>query len=686
MIENNRYVLKRPSDAPVSPRFTIDYEKELNPAQYAAVTALDGPVLVIAGAGSGKTRTLVYRVARFIESGLPPQNLLLLTFTRKAAQEMLSRAGLLLGTVCDRVAGGTFHSFSNTILRRHGTAIGLEPAFTILDRPDGEDVIQLLRNARGLGEREKRFPRKNTLSDMFSASVNKATGLDEVVLTEYPHFAGHLDEILELEKAYTDYKRQRSLLDYDDLLLKLQELLETQREIREQLSETYRAIMVDEYQDTNKIQARVVRLLCANHENVMVVGDDAQSIYSFRGAHFKNIMDFPKEFPRARLFKLEENYRSTQPILNLTNEIINQAREKYPKHLFTHQKEGRPPTLVQAENENWQSRFVCQKVLELREEGVPLEEIAVLFRSSHHSFDLEIELIKHGLPFVKRGGFKFIETTHVKDVLAHLRVLHNPRDAVSWNRLLLLIDGVGPKKSQSIISAISAAMAKETDMSAAGLYSASRSRVSQHAGWLKALKAQAEQKAGGSSLKEVTRLFEDLLGAPGVPSEQLNRIYSYYTPLLSQRFDDYPKRIKDLEHLYAITERYLKLDEFLSDITLEPPSEAVSEIEPTGREDEKLILSTIHSAKGLEWHTVFIIWALDGKLPSIYSFDDDEQLEEERRLMYVAATRAKKGLYITYPVNVYDKVLGTVLSRPTRFLDGIPRALYDTWSLVEEDV
>ncbi|MBI3811081.1 MAG: ATP-dependent helicase [Nitrospirae bacterium] len=662
-MENNRYVLKRPSNAPVSPRFTIDYEKELNPAQYAAVTALDGPVLVIAGAGSGKTRTLVYRVARFIESGLPPQNLLLLTFTRKAAQEMLSRAGLLLGTVCDRVAGGTFHSFSNTILRRHGTAIGLEPAFTILDRPDGEDVIQLLRNARGLGEREKRFPRKNTLSDMFSASVNKATGLDEVVMTEYPHFADHLDDILKLEKSYTDYKRRRSLLDYDDLLLKLQELLETRREIREQLSEIYRAIMVDEYQDTNKIQARVVRLLCASHENVMVVGDDAQSIYSFRGAHFKNIMDFPKEFPKARLFKLEENYRSTQPILNLTNEIINQAREKYPKHLFTHQKEGCPPALVQAENENWQSRFVCQKVLELREEGVPLDEIAVLFRSSHNSFDLEIELIKHGLPFVKRGGFKFIETIHVKDVLAHLRVLQNPRDAVSWNRLLLLIDGVGPKKSQSIIAAIS----KETDC-------------------FKALKVQAEQKTGGSALKEVLRLFKDLLSTPGVPSEQLNRIYAYYTPLLSQRFDDYPKRIKDLEHLYAITERYLKLDEFLSDITLEPPSEAVSEIEPASREDEKLILSTIHSAKGLEWHTVFIIWALDGKLPSIYSFDDEDQLEEERRLMYVAATRAKKGLYITYPVNVYDKALGTVLSRPTRFLDGISRSLFDTWSLVEEDL
>jgi len=664
VIEDHSYVLKRLSTTQASPRFTIDYEKELNPAQYAAVSALEGPVLVIAGAGSGKTRTLVYRVARLIESGLPPQNLLLLTFTRKAAQEMLNRAGLLLGTACDRVAGGTFHSFSNTILRRYGTAIGLDPAFTILDRSDSEDAIHLLRNARGLGDREKRFPRKNTLADIFSASVNKAIALEEIVLTSYPHFSEHLGPILRLEKAYAEYKGQRALLDYDDLLLKLRELLETRRDIREQLSETYRTIMVDEYQDTNKIQARVVRLLCARHENIMVVGDDAQSIYSFRGAHFKNIMDFPTEFPKARIFKLEENYRSTQPILNLTNEIINQACEKYSKHLFTHQKEGRQPVLVRAETENWQSRFVCQRISELRDEGVPLGEIAVLFRSSHHSFDLEIELAKHGLSFVKRGGFKFIETTHVKDVLAHLRVIQNPRDAVSWNRLLLLIEGVGLKKSQMIITA----MAKETD-------------------WLKALKAQSLQGSGGAVLKEVARLFEDLRGTVSVPSEQLNRVYDYYMPLLSQRFDDHPKRIKDLEHLYAITERYLRLDEFLSDITLEPPAESLSESDLTakhnGPENEKLILSTIHSAKGLEWHAVFIIWALDGKFPSMYSFDNTEELEEERRLMYVAATRAKKELYITYPINVYEKVLGTVLSRPSRFLTEIPRALFDAWSLLE---
>ncbi len=650
----NRYILKRPSAGTSRPRFKIDYEKELNAAQYATVTASEGPVLVIAGAGSGKTRTLVYRVARFIETGMPPQNLLLLTFTRKAAQEMLNRVGVLLGTQCDGVMGGTFHSFANTVLRRYGASIGLDPSFTILDRTDGEDILQLLRGEGGYGEGEKRFPRKGTLGDLFSASVNKSLSVEEIVLLDYPHLSQHLPDMIRLQSAYTAYKRQRFLLDYDDLLIRLDELLESRAETRRELSLSCRAIFVDEYQDTNKIQAQVIRRLCSEHENVTVVGDDSQSIYSFRGAHFRNIMDFPKEFPNARTFMLEENYRSTQPILNLTNAIITQAREKYPKRLFTQRKGGGRPILLQAETENWQSRFVCQRINELREEGVPLEEIAVLFRSSHHSFDLEIELVKHDLPFIKRGGFKFIETTHVKDVLAHLRILQNPRDAVSWNRLLLLVDGVGPRKSQILITA----MAKETE-------------------WLKVLRNQAGQGRDAVALKDLVGLLDDLRAPNQSPSELISRISHYYSPLLEQRFDDYPKRLKDLEHLYAITERYRSLDEFLSDITLDPPGETVAEVEPVRDDRERLILSTVHSAKGLEWQTVFIIWALDGRFPSAYSFKRDEELEEERRLLYVAATRAKNNLYITYPVNIYDRALGSVLTRPTRFLEGLPNSLYE---------
>lgn len=655
------YTLKQ-SGHPLPPEFTIRYEEELNPAQLEVVMTLDGPLLVIAGAGSGKTRTLVYRVARLMESGITPQNILLLTFTRKAAQEMLKRVGLLLKMNCDRVAGGTFHSIANSILRKHGKAIGIDPAFTILDRSDGEDIIQLIRSSHGYNEKEKRFPHKNTLAEIFSQSSNKMTDLDDVIVEDYAHFAHHLDDIRQVEKLYTHYKRQRMLLDYDDLMLKLLELLETQADLRRRLSETYRYIMVDEYQDTNKIQARIVRLFSDAHGNVMVVGDDAQSIYSFRGANFKNIMEFPVEFPGARVFRLEENYRSTQPILDLTNEIIACAKEKYPKHLFTRVADGERPSLVRADNENFQSRFVSQRILELREEGIPLSEMAVLFRSSYHSFDLEIELSRNDIPFVKRGGFRFVETAHVKDVLAHLRVLSNPLDAVSWNRLLLLLEGVGPKKCHDIISAIG----MEGDS-------------------LKALKKQADRysKETRNRLGGLVGILEEIGADAMAPSVQIQSLCRYYFPILQQKYDDYPKRMRDLEHLLAITERYSRLSDFLADMALEPPEEAVSVAEGGGGESEKLVLSTIHSAKGLEWHAVFIIWLLDGKFPSAYSFDSDEDLEEERRLLYVAATRAKRNLYMIYPVDVYDRALGTVLSNPSRFLEDIPRERYETWSLTE---
>jgi DNA helicase-2/ATP-dependent DNA helicase PcrA len=656
------YTLKPQAHSQNPPQFKIRYDAELNPAQLEVVMTLDGPLLVIAGAGSGKTRTLVYRVARLMETGIPPQNILLLTFTRKAAQEMLRRVGLLLQMNCDRVAGGTFHSIANSILRQYGKAVGIDPAFTILDRSDGEDIIQMLRATHGYNEKEKRFPHKNTLAEIFSQSSNKMTDLDEVVFEDYVHFAHHLDAIRELEKLYTHYKRQRMLLDYDDLMLRLLELLETQADIRRRLSETYRYIMVDEYQDTNKIQSRIVRLLSDSHDNVMVVGDDAQSIYSFRGANFRNIMDFPSEFRGTRVFRLEENYRSTQPILDLTNEIIAHAKEKYPKHLFSRISDGERPGLVRADNENFQSRFISQKVQELREEGIPLSEMAVLFRSSYHSFDLEIELSRNDIPFVKRGGFKFVETAHVKDVLAHLRVLANPLDAVSWNRLLLLLDGVGPKKAREIISAIGSG---DTPV--------------------RALKGQSERygKEARQRLSALAEMMEEIGSDTGGASNQIQSVCRYYFPILQKKYDDYPKRMKDLEHLLTITERYFRLSDFLADMALESPEEAGSGGEGAHGETEKLVLSTIHSAKGLEWHAVFIIWLLDGRFPSAYSFDSDEDLEEERRLLYVAATRAKRTLYMIYPTNIYDRALGVVLSRPARFLDEIPKERYENWSLTE---
>lgn len=658
--ESKPYILKKAAEDLQSARLSLDYAAELNKQQLAAVTAVDGPALVIAGAGSGKTRTLVYRVAYLIDRGVDPTTILLLTFTRKASQEMLQRAGVLIGARSERVAGGTFHSVANTLLRRHGRPVGLEPGFTILDRGDAEDLIGLLRNQMGLNEKDKRFPRKGTIAEIFSKCENTLSNLEDVLLGEFAHFTEQLGDLQQLKKAYTDAKRQKQLLDYDDLLIKLRELLTDHEAERQAISRQFRYILVDEYQDTNRLQADLVRKLAATHENVMAVGDDAQSIYAFRGATFRNIMDFPKLFPGTMVYKLEENYRSTQPILNLANAIIGSATEKYAKHLFTRKLDGPLPALVQAGGEHAQSRFIAQRILELREEGVPLDEIAVLFRSSFHSFDLEVELSRRNLPFIKRGGFKFIETAHVKDLLAHLRVVENPLDAVSWNRLLLLVDGVGPKKAQDLIVSLS--------------------RSSQPVSVLRDISGRLARP-----LKDLAIMLDEA-GRSGslTPAEQVNEVYRYYLPILKEHYDDYPKRMRDLEHLYTMAERYTTLNSFLADLALEPPDESMADVEAGDRDEERLVLSTIHSAKGLEWQCVFVIWTVDGRFPSAYSFTSDDELEEERRLFYVAATRAKKHLYLTYPINIYDKATGAVLSKPSRFLDDVPSSMIDSWALVEE--
>ena len=446
---SKNYVLKRLPEESAPPTLSRNYAEELNAQQLAAVEAVDGPALVIAGAGSGKTRTLVYRVARLIDLGISPSSILLLTFTRKAAQEMLERVGVLIGLRSQQVSGGTFHSVANLLLRRYGQPVGLESGFTILDRGDSEDLLSLLRGQLGLNDMGKRFPRKHTIAEMFGKTANTLASLEDIVLDEYSHFGNFLTELTKLQTAYELAKRQRQLVDYDDLLVKLLELLVVDKQSRETISQAFRYILVDEYQDTNRLQASLVRNLAATHQNVMVVGDDSQSIYAFRGATFRNIMEFPELFPGTTIYKLEENYRSTQPILQLANKLIAAAPERYSKTLFTRKEEGPLPNLVQAMGENAQSRFIAQKILELREEGIALDEIAVLFRSSFHAFDLELELTRRNLPFIKRGGFKFIETAHVKDLLAHLRVIHNPLDTVSWNRLLLLLEGVGPKNPKT---------------------------------------------------------------------------------------------------------------------------------------------------------------------------------------------------------------------------------------------
>jgi DNA helicase-2/ATP-dependent DNA helicase PcrA len=654
------YVLKRPDDEAMPRKLSIDYRAALNSQQLAAVTAGEGPSLVIAGAGSGKTRTLVYRVAYLIDSGIDPSNILLLTFTRKSAQEMLARVGDLIGARSQRVCGGTFHSVANLLLRRYGRSIGVEPGFTILDRGDAEDLIALMRAQLGLNEKDKRFPRKGTIMEMLSKCENTLRSLDEIILNEFGHFADHIEDLGRLQKAYQAAKRQKQLLDYDDLLVMLRQLLLLDESARTTISRQYRYILVDEYQDTNRLQAEVIRQLASTHNNVMVVGDDSQSIYGFRGATFKNIMEFPTLFPGTTMYKLEENYRSTQPILNLANCIIDEAAEKYTKRLFTRKIDGPLPTLVEAAGENTQSRFIAQKILELREEGVPLSEVAVLFRSSFHSFDLEIELSRKGLPFIKRGGVKFIETAHVKDLLAHVRVIANPLDTVSWHRVLMLVEGVGPKKAQDLLAAL-----VKSDKP------------------FQILREVTGRSSQG--LKNLANTLESLSGAEDPrPANFVSHAYEYYLPILKEQYDDYPKRIRDLDHLQTIAEGYPGVDEFLADLALEPPDGSAVGVDAPDRDDERMVLSTIHSAKGLEWQCVFVIWVVDGRFPSVYSFVADDELEEERRLFYVAVTRAKRHLFLTYPINVFDKGSGMLLSKPSRFLDPVTPALLDQLVLVEE--
>jgi DNA helicase-2/ATP-dependent DNA helicase PcrA len=654
------FVLKRQTDVS-APRFSIRYSDELNAAQLAVVEQLEGPVLVIAGAGTGKTRTLVYRVARMIETGIPPAHILLLTFTRKSAQEMLRRASMLVGPRAEQVEGGTFHSFANITLRRHAQKLGYASSFNILDQGDCEDVVNLLRTRLGLEAKKRRFPRKQTIVTMISSSINRMTPLREIVEAEFPQYRNEIEEIEALARAYQDYKRAHDLMDYDDLLVNMVLLLEKHPDVRERLSDTHRFIMVDEYQDTNKLQHEIVHRLAGARRNVMVVGDDSQSIYSFRGANFRYFMDFPDHFPGTTVITLEENYRSTQPILNFTNEVLRAAAEKYEKNLFTRRVGGEMPMIVSTANETLQSQFIVQRVLELREEGIELNDIAVLFRSSFHSFDLEIELNKANIPYIKMGGFKFIETAHVKDLVAHLRVLHNTRDVVSWNRILLLLDGVGPRGAQKIIDAI---IEGRVDLSTDGV--------------------EAARTLGNQA---VGRLFEELhrLVDEGIPlTEKVDLLVAYYRPILKQKYDDYTKRLKDVEVFAEIAGRYRSLNSFLSDMALEPPNESVIDLGESGSEDEKLILSTIHSAKGLEWNSVFLIWALDGFFPAARAAGSHESIEEERRLMYVATTRAKDRLTISYPINIYDRESGMVLSKPSRFIETIPEEIAERWVVAEE--
>ncbi len=602
----------------------IAYEKVLNASQLEAVMTLDGPILVIAGAGSGKTRTLVYRVARLVQTGVPPESILLLTFTRKAAGEMLERAARLADERCKHISGGTFHSLAHRVLRNNAPLLGFHRTFTVLDRADMEEVVQSLVGELQIDRGSIRFPKRSTLASILSKSANRQQSIEALMGEEYAQFLEHIPHVNRLRNLYGEYKRMNHLMDYDDLILFLRQLLAENEDIRQDLSEQYRYIMVDEYQDTNSIQADIVKWLAVRHRNIMVVGDDSQSIYSFRGANYKNMFEFPSLFPETKVIKLEENYRSTQPILTFTNTLMDQAQGKYTKCLFTERTDGEAPRVIDTRSEPEQAMFIYRSIKEEINKGRSIKDFAILFRAAHHSFELEVELTRQGMPYVKYGGFKFMESAHIKDVLAHFRVILNRDDAVGWGRILRLVKKIGQGKSQSIVNWM-----KEN-----------RPLAGQVAEWPAAGKGDEGLKALGQLLSQISKRGL-------APQKAVQLVIKYYDPILKEKFDDFPRRQRDLEQLIPMADRYKKLRTFLDDLVLEPPT---SSADINRREKgDSLILSTVHSAKGLEWPFVFIIWAMEGYFPSARAYSNEAAIEEERRLMYVAATRAKDQLIICYP-------------------------------------
>jgi len=665
--EPKNYGINPASNDPA--RKTRDLSSELNPQQAAAATHPDGPLLIIAGAGTGKTRTLVYRVAHLIERGVSPDRILLLTFTRRAAQEMLSRAERLVGSISKSVNGGTFHGTAHRLLRRYGQAAGLPKDFTIMDQGDSEDLMQISRSQLGYASQGKRFPKKETLQYCYSRHVNTGISIADILGDEYPQFVEYTDDCSRIYGGYTKRKQERNLVDYDDLLLFWALMLENSDELAERISSLYDHILVDEYQDTNVLQARILRGMCRKHSNITVVGDDAQSIYSFRGANFRNILEFPKQFDGASVVPLEQNYRSTAPILDVTNNLISRASERFTKNLWTERTGGDTPWLVAARDEQQQTRFVVDRILELHEEGTPLREMAVLFRAGYMSADLEIELTNRKIPFEKWGGLKFLEAAHVKDVLAFLRILENPRDEVSWYRILLLLPGIGDVTARMAVDSMSSLA---WDRSAFGKFN-----------------PPTRAKAAHLAL---TQLLETLRNAPSADTAgvagDIQRVRTLYDGILREKYDRVEPRLADLDQLQVIAAGYPDRAAFLSALALEPPQNTQDFAGGADNsEDDCLVLSTAHSSKGKEWDAVFLIWAVDGWFPSSRALADDEQTEEERRLMYVAMTRARNHLAVSYPLNAYSSRRGSDYSMDqlSRFIDGGVRTKMERIALGQDD-
>lgn len=627
----------------------------LNPAQLEAVTAPDGPVLVIAGAGSGKTRTIVHRLAWLAEQGVPASDMLLLTFTRKASREMLLRATDLLGYSIGGVHGGTFHSFAFSVLRQYRPAWAEGPV-TVMDSADSASAIQQCKERLKVGKGDRSFPKTQTIIGLLSKARNKEISIGDVLQRDAQHLLPHADALESIGEAYRGYRRQHGLLDYDDLLFELEDLLkgdpEAGREgLAERFRERYRYIMVDEYQDTNRVQARLVRLLAGEAGNVMAVGDDAQSIYAFRGADVRNILDFPKLFPGTRVIRLEENYRSTQPVLDVANAVLAPASEGFRKKLFT-TKENTPKTprvrLVRPMSDLTQANVVAARVEELLDR-YQAKEIAVLFRAGYQSYHLEVALSKRGIKFRKYGGLRYAEAVHVKDVVAFVRLAINPLDMPSFERVAGLSKGVGTKTAEKIYH-----------VAAQGDFDALR-------------KACTKYPDLWSDMLLLDKLREHNL----TPAALIEMVIEHYTPRLQAIFpDDWPRRQQGLSELAHIASAYTDLEQFVADLSLETPEDDADEFDEAGR----VVLSTIHSSKGLEWDAVILLDLVEDRFPSRHALVRPEDFEEERRLMYVACTRAREDLELFVPATLYSRQNGgNEPATPSPFVRELPFSALEEW-------
>ncbi len=674
----------------------IDYARELNEQQYAAVTALPGPSLVIAGAGAGKTRTLTYRVAYLMEHGVPADRILLLTFTNKAAKEMMRRVGDLLGNDVSNLWGGTFHSVGNRILRRHADRLGYRQDFTILDREDAKDLLTACIDEANIDVGKTRFPKADVLGDMFSLAVNKQLPIRKILEEEYDYFEELVEQVEDIEKRYANRKRKAGVMDFDDLLVLWLKLLREHSDVCELYQRRFQFVLVDEYQDTNKLQSDVIDLISARHQHVMVVGDDSQSIYSWRGANFKNIMDFPKRYEGAKIYKIEVNYRSTPEILSLANAAIAANIDQFPKELVAVRKSGMRPALVPCGDGREQAAFVAHRALELRDEGINLNEMAVLYRSHFHAMELQMELTRRNIPFSITSGIRFFEQAHVKDVAAYLKLVCNPMDELAFKRLVRMMPGVGGKAADKLWSTFSALCSAKLSALPVEQTPSLPENEDEDPDWnvtlptvklaplLQTCAAAAPKKTAVAWAQFTATISQ--LEADDIRShtDRMIRlvIEAGYQDYLKAEYPNYRQRMEDIEQLAEFSNQFETVDEFLSQLALLTNVEA--EETPASNDDEQIRLSTIHQAKGLEFKVVFVIMLCDGMFPSSRSVDsgDLNAEEEERRLFYVAITRAKDELYLSYPlIRMTAGYAGDPMQHPSRFLSELPKELLEEWNL-----